>query len=127
MGDIKYSYDLSDDEVSVIVEIKQEIMSIRASYDKIVDVGRSKMLAYSKLAREMEIINSKLIKTEEKLNGALKNLGSLKEMNLEHVNNLMKLKKFYLQQKKKFVHISFHVFLRIIMLNYPKQWKQLMN
>ena len=63
IGDIKYSYDLSDDEVAVIAEIKQEIMGIRASYDKVVDTARSKILAYSKLAREMEIINSKLIKT----------------------------------------------------------------
>lgn len=101
MGDIKYSYDLSDDEVSVIVEIKQEIMSIRASYDKIVDVGRSKMLAYSKLAREMEIINSKLIKTEEKLNGALKNLGSLKEDELRAREQLDEIKKILSSTKEK--------------------------
>lgn len=101
MGDIKYSYDLSDDEVSVIVEIKQEIMSIRASYDKIVDVGRSKMLSYSKLAREMEIINSKLMKTEEKLNGALKSLGSLKEDELRAREQLDEIKKILSTTKEK--------------------------
>ena len=51
----------------MISEIKDEIMNIRASYDKVVDIARSKTLAYSKLAREMEIINSRLVKTEEKL------------------------------------------------------------
>lgn len=101
MGDIKYSYDLSDDEVSVIVEIKQEIMSIRASYDKIVDIGRSKMLSYSKLAREMEIINSKLMKTEEKLNGALKSLGSLKEDELRAREQLDEIKKILSTTKEK--------------------------
>ncbi len=101
IDDIKYSYDLTDDEVSVIAEIKNEIMNIRASYDKIVDVARSKMMPYSKLAREMEMINSKLIKTEEKLNGALKNLGSLKEDELRAREQLDEIKKILNQTKEK--------------------------
>lgn len=100
LGDIKYSYDLTDDEVSVIVEIKDEIIKIRASYDKIVDLARGKMLPFSKVAREMELINSKLIKTEEKLNGALKNLGSLKEDELRAREQLEEIKKILSQTKE---------------------------
>ena len=101
IDDIKYSYDLSDDEVSVIIEIKEEIMNIRASYDKIVDIARSHVLSYSKLAKEMENINSKLVKTEEKLNGALKNLGSLKEDELRAREQLEEIKKILNQTKEK--------------------------
>ena len=101
IDDIKYSYDLTDDEVAVISEIKEEIMNIRASYDKIVDVARSHVLSYSKLAREMEIINSKLVKTEEKLNGALKTLGSLKEDELRAREQLEEIKKILNQTKDK--------------------------
>lgn len=101
IGDIKYSYDLTDDEVNVIAEIKKEIMDIRASYDKIVDIARSKTLAYSKLAREMEIINSKLVRTEEKLNGALKTLGSLKEDELRAREQLDEIKRILSQTKEK--------------------------
>ena len=101
IDDIKYSYDLTDDEVAVIAEIKTEIMNIRASYDKIVDVARSHVLSFSKLAREMEIINSKLIKTEEKLNGALKTLGSLKEDELRAREQLEEIKKILSQSKDK--------------------------
>ena len=101
IGDIKYSYDLTDDEVSVISEIKDEIMNIRASYDKVVDIARSKTLAYSKLAREMEIINSKLVRTEEKLNGALKTLGSLKEDELRAREQLDEIKRILSQTKEK--------------------------
>lgn len=100
LGDIKYSYDLTDDEVSVIVEIKDEIIKIRASYDKIVDLARGKILPFSKVAREMELINSKLIKTEEKLNGALKNLGSLKEDELRAREQLEEIKKILSQTKE---------------------------
>ncbi len=101
IGDIKYSYNLTDDEVSVISEIKDEIMNIRASYDKVVDIARSKTLAYSKLAREMEIINSRLVKTEEKLNGALKTLGSLKEDELRAREQLEEIKRILSQTKEK--------------------------
>lgn len=101
IGDIKYSYDLTDDEVNVIAEIKKEIMDIRASYDKVVDIARSKTLAYSKLAREMEIINSKLVRTEEKLNGALKTLGSLKEDELRAREQLDEIKRILFQTKEK--------------------------
>ena len=102
IGDIKYSYDLSDDEVEVISEIKDEIMTIRASYDKIVDIARSRIVAYTKLAREMEILNGKLVKVEEKLNGALKNLGSLKEDELRSREQLEEIKKILFQTKEKF-------------------------
>ena len=101
IDDIKYSYDLTDDEVAVITEIKEEIMNIRSSYDKIVDTARSHILSYSKLAREMEIINGKLVKTEEKLNGALKNLGSLKEDELRAREQLEEIKKILNQTKDK--------------------------
>ena len=101
IGDIKYSYDLTDDEVNVIAEIKKEIMDIRASYDKVEDIARSKTLAYSKLAREMEIINSKLVRTEEKLNGALKTLGSLKEDELRAREQLDEIKRILSQTKEK--------------------------
>lgn len=101
IDDIKYSYDLSDDEVAVIVEIKDEIMNIRANYDKIVDVARSKIMAYSRLAKEMEIINAKLIKTEEKLNMALKSLGSLKEDELRAREQLDEIKNILNQAKEK--------------------------
>ena len=101
IDDIKYSYDLSDDEVAVIVEIKDEIMNIRANYDKIVDIARSKIMAYSRLAKEMEMINAKLIKTEEKLNMALKSLGSLKEDELRAREQLDEIKNILNQAKEK--------------------------
>ena len=49
----------------------------------------------------MELINSKLVKTEEKLNGALKNLGSLKEDELRAREQLDEIKKILNQTKEK--------------------------
>lgn len=101
IDDIKYSYDLSDDEVLVISEIKEEFNNIRASYDHIVDMERSKVLAYSKLSKEMEIINNKLTKSEEKLNNALRTLGSLKEDEIRARDQLDEIKDILSQAKEK--------------------------
>ena len=102
IDDLKYSYDLDDDEVAVISEIKDEIMEIHNSYDKIIEIGRSKILSFSKLAKEMELINNRLVKTEEKLNGALKSLSSLKEDELRAKEQLEEIKKLLTQSREKF-------------------------
>ena len=101
IDDRKYSYDLSDDEVLVIGEIKEEFNNIRASYDRVVEMERNKTLAYSRLSKEMEIINGKLTKAEEKLNNALRTLGSLKEDELRAREQLDEIKDILLQAKEK--------------------------
>lgn len=101
LGDIKYSYDLNDDEVSVIADLKDEISDLRNHFDKVIDVGRSHIWAYSKLARELELINSKLFKTEERLNVALRTLGSLKEDEHRAREQLDEIKKLLFQTKEK--------------------------
>ncbi len=101
IDDIKYSYDLTDDEVLVISEIKEEFNNIRASYDHVVEMERNKTMAYSRLAKEMEILNNKLQKGEEKLNNALKTLGSLKEDELRARDQLDEIKDILSQAKEK--------------------------
>ena len=101
IDDIKYSYDLTDEEVAVISTIKDDFSNIRASYDHIVDMERSKLLAYSKLSKEMEMLNSKLAKSEEKLNIALRTLGSLKEDELRAREQLDEIKEILSQSKEK--------------------------
>ncbi len=76
---IKYSYDLTDDDVKIIEVIKQELVTIKKDYNEIVDAHRNKSFAYTRLGKEMERLNVRLSKTEEKLDGALKSLGSLEE------------------------------------------------
>ena len=101
IDDIKYSYDLSEDDVLVIKEIKDEFGSIRESYDHVVEMERSKTLAYSRLSKEMEILNNRLTKGEEKLNVALRTLGSLKEDELRARDELDQIKDILSQAKEK--------------------------
>ena len=76
---IKYSYDLTDNDVKVIEIIKQELIQIKKDYNEIVDAHRNKSFAYTRLGKEMEGLNVRLSKTEEKLDVALRSLGSLEE------------------------------------------------
>ncbi len=76
---IKYSYDLTDDDVRVIEIIRQELIAIKKDYNEIVDAHRNKSFAFTRLGKEMESLNVRLSKTEEKLEVALRSLGSLEE------------------------------------------------
>ena len=79
INDFKYTYDLTDDDLSLIPVIKNELKGIKLDYEKIVSAYRTKSFSYSKLNKEMELLNSRLLKTKDKLDFALKNIGSLKE------------------------------------------------
>lgn len=101
IDDIKYSYDLTDADVKVIEDIKEEIISIKSSYDKYISMHRNKTLAYSRLGKDMEILNVKLSKTEEKLEVALRTLGSLKEDELRAREQLDEIKEILKKAKNK--------------------------
>jgi len=119
LDDIKYSYDLTDEDVSVIDVIKKELESIRIKYDEIVELHRAHRHSFSHLAKEMELLNVLLTRSEEKLESSLRTLGSLKEDELrareqldeiKHIlqdaKDQMKSYKLPLVPKKYFVELS---------------------
>lgn len=77
--DIKYSYDLTDDDIKVISELDKEANECAESYEVVMNNFRSKEFAYSKLTKEMEVINDRLNKAEDKLSYTLRSLDSLHE------------------------------------------------
>lgn len=101
IDDIKYSYDLTDEEVASIIEIKDNIIDNHNSYDHIIDIFRNKTLAYSKLASEMENINNKLLKNEDKLNHTLETLSSLKDDELRAKEQLIEIEEILKDCKLK--------------------------
>ncbi len=100
LDDIKYSYDLSDEDVLVIEEIHNDLKNIREKYDEIIEIYRSKQSYFAKLAKEMEIVNVKLTKTEERLEKALRTIGSLKEDELRAREQLDEIKEILIKSKE---------------------------
>ncbi len=101
IDDIKYSYDLTDEDIAVIFEIKDELNLVRENYDRIIDSHRNHLMPYSRLTKEMEIINKKMLLSEEKLNGALKTLGGLKEDENRAREQLIDIRQIILDAKDK--------------------------
>ena len=79
IDNIKDTYDLSDDEIKVIDELNKELINVKDSFKLINDRSLSKVMPYSKLSNECELVAVNLSKVEDKLETTLKNLGSLKE------------------------------------------------
>ena len=105
IDDIKYSYDLTDDEVRIIDEISLSGKTIKSEYETIIEDYRSRLYAYSKLCKQMELLNVKLSKTEDKLDYTLKSLGSLKEDELRAREQLEEIKEIL--RKAKDIIISY--------------------
>ena len=106
IDDIKYSYDLTDDDLKIIGELGQEILECEDSYDKIVASFREHTTAYSRLSKEMEKVNLRLSKAEDKLDFTLRSLGSLKEdeirarEQLDEIKNIIKQAKAHMNSYK---------------------------
>ncbi len=101
INELRYSYDLTNEDVTIITNINKEIESAQKDYDIIINSYRSKAFAYSKLARELEHLNVQVSKTEEKLDISLRTLGSLKEDELRAREQLDEIKAILKQAKEK--------------------------
>ena len=99
IDDLKYSYDLVDDDLKVLDDITIELADIKDDYNRVVDMHRNHTFAFSRLAKEMELINAKLSKTEEKLDQTLRGLASLKEDEKRAREQLDEIKSILKQSK----------------------------
>ena len=101
IGDIKYSYDLSEEDVDIIKNIKEELNIEKNNYNQIISMHRNKSFPYSKLAKEMELLNVKVTDSEEKLEIALRTLGQLKEDEIRAREQLDDIKDILRRSKDK--------------------------
>ncbi|MBR1413982.1 MAG: septation ring formation regulator EzrA [Bacilli bacterium] len=100
IDDIKYSYDLTDEEVKVIDDMRSELASIRRNYDSVVEIYHKKTQAYSRMGKEMELLNVRLTKVEDKLDITLRTFGSLKEDEVRAREQLDKIKEILVKAKE---------------------------
>ena len=77
--DIKFSYDLLDEDVKVIDDLNLTIKGLQNDYDIIIENFRNKSFSYSQLYKELELINNRVSVTEEKVEQTVKFLSSLKD------------------------------------------------
>ena len=101
IDNIKDTYDLKEDEIVVIDEINKDLISVKDSFKLINDRTLSRVMPYSKLANECELVAVNLTKVEDKLETTLKNLGSLKEDEARARDQLFEIKNIINNSKYK--------------------------
>ena len=85
----------------VIDEINKELIQVKDSFKLINDRTLSKVMPYSKLSNECEMVAVSLSKVEDKLETTLKNLGSLKEDEARARDQLYEIKNIINNSKYK--------------------------
>ena len=101
IDEIKYSYDLSDEDILGIDELNLSIKNSKNDYDIIVEKFRGKSFSYSQLYKELELISNRLMILEEKVEQTLKFLSSLKEDEVRAREQLEEIKNILLSCKEK--------------------------
>lgn len=101
IDEIKYSYDLTNEDVSVIYEIRDELSKLKNDYEILIEAYRNHQFAFSKLLKEMDIVCSRLTKTEDKLNSTLKSLASLKDDENRARDQLVEIREILLKSKDR--------------------------
>ena len=99
--DIKFSYDLLDEDVKVIDELNLTIKGLQNDYDIIIENFRNKSFSYSQLYKELELINNRVSVTEEKVEQTVKFLSSLKDDEIRAREQLDEIKNILESSKEK--------------------------
>ena len=99
--DIKFSYDLLDDDVKVIDDLNLSIKGLQNDYDIIIENFRNKSFSYSQLYKELELINSRVTVSEEKVEQTVKFLSSLKDDEIRAREQLDEIKNILESSKEK--------------------------
>lgn len=101
ISNLKDTYDLSDDDIKVIDEINKELIAVKDSFKLVNDRSLCKIMPYSKLSNDCELVAVSLSKVEDKLETTLKNLGSLKEDEARARDQLFEIKSIINNSKYK--------------------------
>lgn len=98
---IKQNYDLSQEEIDRIDEVSKEINALSVDYNLLIDNKKKKILPYSKLASQLNELNIRLTKAEEKLDESLRSIGSMHEDELRAREQLDDINELLTRSKRK--------------------------
>ena len=77
--DLKKSYNLSDEEIDTLNNIADSLKSLNGDYNVLINHTSNNVFAYSKLIKEIENLNYRLINLENNLDASLDVIGNMRE------------------------------------------------
>ena len=109
IDDIKNVYNLSNNDVELLNEVKKELNSLNDDYNILKDHTGNNTFAYSKLIKEIEGLSLRLNNIEERLDNSLDALGSMKEDELRARQQLEEISSILKDSKSKMREYNFPV------------------
>ena len=106
IDDIKYNYNLSDEDINKFSILNKNLEKINQDYKILVDQGKMKTFAYSKLVDELNGLSLKLSRLQDELDFQLRSITSMKDdetrarEQLATIENLLKKAKYRLKDYK---------------------------
>ena len=101
LDDLKVSYDLTTEELDVLNTINKDLELVHKDYDTLMMHSNNKTFAYSKLNKEIDILNIKASKIEDRLDYCLETLGTMKDDELRARDQLKEIKTILKEAKYK--------------------------
>lgn len=101
IGDIKRDYEIQDESLRGLNILEVTIKGIMEDYDVIIENARSRNFAFSKLSRELQVLNGRLIKVENNLDAMLRVINGYREDENRAKDQLEEIKDLLDQSKEK--------------------------
>lgn len=106
IDDIKYNYNLSDEDINKFSLLNKNLEKINKDYKILVEQGKMKTFAYSKLVDELDGLSLKLSRLQDDLDYQLRSITSMKDdeyrakEQLATIEDLLKKSKYRLKSYK---------------------------
>ena len=106
IDDIKVTYDLTDEEINRFSNLNKNLESINEDFKLLLENGKSKTFAYSKLNDELDSLSLKLSRLQDDLDYQLRSITSMKDdeyrakEQLATIQDLLKKSKYKLKDYK---------------------------
>ena len=84
IDDIKVTYDLTEEEINRFSVLNKNLEEINVNYKNLLEQGKSKKIAYTKLHDDLETIELKLSRLQDDLDYQLKSITSMKNDEFRH-------------------------------------------
>ena len=107
MDEIKNIYNLSSEKIILIKEVIKELEIVNVDYKVLNDHTGNHAFAYSKLLNEIDGLSVKLSKSEEKLDSALNEIGTMKDDELRARHQLEEIKMVLKESRNKMRDYNF--------------------
>ena len=101
LDEIRNLYNLSEGDIEALQMVGNDLESLNADYKVLSDHTGNQIFAYSKLTKEIDGLNVKLAKIEEKVDTILNSIGSMKDDEVRARQQLEEVKSILKDSKEK--------------------------